>query len=99
MNADYVSLETAKKLKDKGYPQDQWPQMVWSLMETEPRLFWLTYNGYSERLSVQLIAAPTILRALQWVEQRTHFSEDMGSDVTTLLDDPQAFLEYVLKAM
>lgn len=68
-----VSLEAAQLLKAAGYPQDQWPQMVWCQIyaDQEPELdYW--QNGVTVVLGVEVanIAAPDPLTALMWLETK-----------------------------
>jgi hypothetical protein len=61
-----TDLRTATRLKALGYPQDQWPQMVWQeSMEGYTRL---AYQIDASEYPVW-VAAPHSVDALEWLEQ------------------------------
>ena len=82
-NSGVVSMEVAQALKDAGYPQDQWPQMVWAdrryandpsvgfFRDWEPEYVYTPPTKWAElhkpRAFVAYFAAPTPLQALEWL--------------------------------
>ena len=72
-----LDYETSVRLKELGFPQDNWPQMVW--LDWGPTLQY--FNGSPFRLrphirladaqdkSTKWVAAPTPLTALAWFEE------------------------------
>ena len=78
----YLSLETCKRLQEAGYPQDQWPQMVW-VAGVEDRPWYLTYDGYQK----PCIACPPFITAdskggvFPWFESKGWYFQIMiGAD-------------------
>lgn len=68
-----VSLEAAKVLKTAGYPQDQWPQMIY--LGGDPKEYGVLCYRYQdfvpepERPPLEVVAAPDPLSALYWLER------------------------------
>lgn len=79
VETDYVSHELAKRLKEHGFPQDQFPQMVWISREIRPPLNLRQLEWHQEWLVNPPMnttghwstwyAAPTGFRALEWLEE------------------------------
>lgn len=85
--SEFVSLEQAKRLQECGFPQNEWPQMVYATNRVFSENYVCQWAGstVSESAGVRLcggailpvwVAAPTYLRALEWLEreQRWHWS-------------------------
>ena len=71
MNAKhYVSLEVAKILKEKGYNEECYLYYK----KEDPALYYRElYNRNSERDDI--ISAPTLLEAMDWLEERGIYAE------------------------
>lgn len=76
MNAKhYVSLEVAKMLKEKGYNEE----CYFYYKEADPALYHRElYNRNSERDDI--ISAPTLLEAMDWLEESGIRIEILWSD-------------------
>ena len=87
MSSNYVSLENARGLAAEGFPQDQFPQMVWcAYILKGPRGpdpeggFWdCTYEEHNGRVThspeiPEWYAAPTHLQALEWLSRKGYQS-------------------------
>ncbi len=83
MHEDYVSLEQAKAMKTAGFPQMAYPSTeYWRPLDYQtkkPLEEWIFHwaedaDGYSES-DTEVLAAPTILRALMWCEEQGYFWE------------------------
>ena len=72
MSEAFVSLEVAKALKDAGYPQDQWPQMVYTDLPRGGKNYyeWEVEWWTREIDAGHYYAAPTPLQALEWLCDR-----------------------------
>lgn len=69
MSEAFVSLEVAKALKEIGYPQNQWPQMIWDADQKE-----LNRDLPGVEIMYEWYAAPTPLQTLEWLARK------LGSD-------------------
>lgn len=69
-----LSLETAKALKAAGYPQDQWPQMVWwkTVLGEDVWDYDFWHNDMEGQFgtAVEYVSRPDPLTALDWLEKK-----------------------------
>ena len=69
MSLNIVDLENAKRLKKLGYPQDEWPQMVWRQRPLS-EMFWAMAEYWDRPIpDVVYCAAPDYLTVLDWLER------------------------------
>ncbi len=69
MDDSFVSLEVARALTEVDYPQDQWPQTAYVRRSLSQTKSWdLDYYLSQGRWMLEYLAAPTPLRALNWIE-------------------------------
>ena len=72
MSEAFVSLELAQALKTIGYPQDQWPQMVywrWKVWRGTFVQYTLAHRHTMPGDQHDWYAAPTPLQTLEWMER------------------------------
>ena len=79
MDSEFVTLAQSYRLEAAGFPQDQWPQMVWWLPGPHSDFNeHLTYHGRlppsaeNDTWDWHWRAAPTYLHALDWLRGRRH---------------------------
>lgn len=73
MPADVVALEVAVAMRTLGYPQDEWPQLCYIARvigePLDPEDAVLRYIG-GPGGEQEWLAAPSVLTALTWLEER-----------------------------
>lgn len=78
-----LSREACEALKEVGFPQDEWPQMVWERIGRAGQENWVSdwavnvrshnptalYAAQAGALTFEWIACPSELEALEWLER------------------------------